>query len=248
MSSLDNKSKGAEFPNEFGPGQGGLSHSEIFFGPGFALYNCMKIVLILITALFVFGCGSQPGLQKRSSTPAPENLISANSCQGNELSSRVTSISGNDQDFRQSVGDLVSVSLNPAELGSVSGALNGATGVELKMVLTFDTSHQIISESSKFRIIIKDSFVGTAGTNGNLISPIEVVHAAGSQLSGSFDPSQRILHVQFSDAYGHVSVDGQIQNGQLNGQVQFVNTKAWNGSTPRQGTLGRIQATSCSFQ
>ncbi len=245
---LDNTDRGAEFPSELRPWPSGLSHSEIFFGPGFALSYSMKLVLILITALFVFGCGSQPGLQKRSTSVVPENLISANSCQGNELSSRVTSITGNDQDFKQVVGDLVSVSFNPAELGSVSGARSGTTGVELKMALVFDSSHQIISASSKFKIMIKDSFVGTAGVDGNLIVPIEVVHATSSQLSGSFDPSQRVLHVQFSDADGRISVDGQIQNGQLNGQVRFVNGTAWDGSPPRQGTLGRIQATSCSFQ
>lgn len=203
---------------------------------------------VLITALFVFGCGSEPGLQKRSSSVAPENLITANSCQGNELSSRITSLSGSDQAFRQVVGDLVSVSLNPAELGSVSNSISGTTGVELRMALVFDSSHQIISSSSKFRVTIKDSYVGTTGTDGNMITAIEVVHAASSQLTGSFDPNQRTLHVQFSDSYGRISIDGQVQGGQLIGQVQFVNSTSWDGSAPRQGTLGRIQATSCSFQ
>ena len=247
MSFLGNINKGQSSPLNSARREG-LSHSEIFFGPGFASYKRMKTNWILITALFVFGCGSEPGLQKRSSSAAPENLITANSCQGNELSSRITSLSGNDQGFRQVVGDLASVSLNPAELGTVSGSVSGTTGVEVRMALVFDSSHQIISSSSKFRIIIKDSFVGTRGTDGNIISSIEVVHGASSQLSGSFDSSQRTLHVQFSDAYGRVSVDGQVQGGQLNGQVQFVNSVAWDGSAPRQGTLGRIQAASCSFQ
>ncbi len=208
----------------------------------------MKLNWLIITALFIFGCGSEPGLQKRSFSAAPETLISPNSCQGNELSSRVTSLSGNDQDFRKLVGDFVSVSMNPVELGSVSGASSGATGVELKMLLVFDSSHQIISGSSKFRITINDSFVRTKGTDGKIISAIEVVHTGSSQLAGSFDPSQRVLHVQFSDSYGHLTVDGQVQGGQLIGQVQFMNLKSWDGSTPRQGTLGRIQAASCNFQ
>ena len=225
-----------------------LSHFENILGLCFALSKVMKKNLILITALFVFGCGSQPGDQRAHSVGVSANSVLANSCQGNELSSRITSLSGNDQNFQQVVGDLVSVTLNPSELGTISGAPSGTTGVDLKMTLVFDSAHQIISRSSQFRITIKDSYVGTIGTDGKTIGPIEVVHNNSSQLSGSFDPGQRILHLQFSDSFGRISVDGQIQGNQLKGQVQFMNSKSWDGSTPRQGTLGQIQATSCSFQ
>ena len=206
------------------------------------------MILALILGLFAFGCGSDPAVQKLRSSAALANSISANSCQGNELSSRIISVSGSDSSFRETVGNLVSVSMNPQDLGTISGSASGSTGVSMMMALVFDSSHQIISGSSTFKISIKDSLVGTVGTDGRAILPIDILHSKQSQLSGSYDPSQKILHLVYSDRYGQILVDGQASGNYLSGQVQFANSVAWDGSTPRQGILGSFQASSCSFQ
>lgn len=211
----------------------------------------MEKMFWLALGLMLVGCGAQPGSQSLRAVGSPASAVSANSCPGNGLSSKITSLVGSDSSFRQVVGNLIAVSMNPEELGAISGSvgsISGSTGVSMSMALVFDSSHQIISGSSTFKISIRDSLVGKIGTDGAAISTIDIVHSTQSRLSGSYDPSQKILHLVYSDSYGSISVDGQTLGNSLNGQVQFANSVAWDGSTPRRGTLGAFQASSCSFQ
>jgi hypothetical protein len=207
----------------------------------------MKWFFGVITVLMLLGCGSPPAALRFKPNDAVATAFSINTCQGNQLSARITSLLS-DSDYRKVVGDFVSVSMSPAELGNIGGAVSGSTGVDMQLTVAFDSQHQVDPKNSKFKITIRDSLVGTLDTNGKPIAPIQVVQTAPDQLSGSYDPSQKILQLQFADGYGQITVQGQLKGSVIQGDVKFQNSQAWDGSVPRSGTLGQFQAQSCSFQ
>lgn len=186
-------------------------------------------------------CNPKPS-STRSEERRGSDVKTTASCQGSEFSTRVLNSSAS---FQQTVGDLVSAVMDPLYLGDISGASSGVTGVTVTMKLVFDAQKQIVPQSSRFEILIKDSWVGDAGTDGEPILAIEILHDGTSQLSGSLQGENLQLH--FSDEYGSIDLSGQVRDGLLQGTISFVNSRSWDNSAPRSGTLGQIQVSSCSF-
>lgn len=209
----------------------------------------MRFFCLLVLSLLLVACSGRVepkgvlGGKLNPSSPANQQ----NACSGTELSARIVNPIPDDQ-FRVLVADLVSATLEPSQVGNISGSGSGATGVDLLMNLKFSSNHSIDSNSSQFRLIIRDSYVGQIGFDAQKIEPIEIVHGGGSQLTGSYDPNTRNLAVTFTDEYGTIQVYGQIQNDALVGTVSFNNFVSWDGGAAKSGTLGSIQAQSCSFQ
>lgn len=208
--------------------------------------NKRILSLLFVLCFGLWGCSnSSPTKASGNNIKNDPGQLETNKCSGSQFSVRVFDTSVNDEAFRGRVADLVSASMNPFELGQVSGAITGSTGVTVTVNLVTDASGNIISNQSQFNLSIHDSYVGQSGSEGGSILPIQIAHTTDSQLAGSYSSQTKQLNLQFSDEYGEISIQGRIANSQFSGTVQFSNFISFDESSPKSGVLGQFQINNC---
>lgn len=147
--------------------------------------------------------------------------------------------------FKSRVGDLVSASLDPQQLGEIEGAGATGTGLDLYVKLKADAQGQVASDSA-LQILIYDSFVGQIDSqSGQQIQPYPIVITKGAQ--GVLNRSQRSFQVSFSDAYGTVILEGTFDDSMARGTVRFSNTRSFDNGAPRSGQLGQFVIPACNL-
>jgi hypothetical protein len=146
--------------------------------------------------------------------------------------------------FESQVKAFVSATLNPTLLGSVSGDVNAATGIDLKGTWSFDASGALLTNGSGVSIEIFDSFVGTI-SNGEPVLPYTIDF--GSAISGSLNRATGEFTVVFTDKYGSIIFKGTKGATYSEGTVKFNNTAAVAGYAPTSGTLGSFKINNCAL-
>lgn len=154
------------------------------------------------------------------------------------------SLSAGGSTFKSRVGDLVSATLDPQQLGDIAGAGATGTGLDLYLKLKADAQGQIAAESG-LQILIYDSYVGQIDATGVQIQPYPIVITKGAQ--GLLNRGQRSFQVSFTDAYGTVILEGTYDDSYARGSVRFSNTRAFDGGAPRSGQLGQFVIPSCNL-
>lgn len=161
-------------------------------------------------------------------------------------------ITGSPQNlFEEAVRYLVSASIDPKELGSVSGQSGQNTGVrfwgvvETESSFTQGPSRQAIRlNTAELRITIWDSFAGQTDSAGNVI-PEYPIHFHGAA-EGYVDGTRAVL--TFSDSLGKIILDGTISKDYFQGAIRFDNVQYWDGRTPgAEGTIGSFKVPTCGF-
>jgi len=150
--------------------------------------------------------------------------------------------------FESRVKGLLSVTINPEEVGAISSLDNDSTGVRFQGTIKLDQSGQVVSSQSKLFIKVYDSFVGQTGSNGQILEPIPVSFN-GSSISGSINLQTGRGTIYFRDQYGEVRFDGQYdQSGLFKGTVSYTNSvSVVQGQSPSAGFLGQFYIARCAF-
>lgn len=147
--------------------------------------------------------------------------------------------------FEQQVKSFVSATLNPTLLGSVSGDINAATGIDLKGSWSFDSSGSLVLAGAAVSIEIFDSYVGTTDSAGETILPYTIDFSSAA--SGSLNRTTGQFTVVFRDSYGSITFTGTKGSTYSEGTVTFANTTAVSGYSPASGTLGSFKINNCAL-
>lgn len=146
--------------------------------------------------------------------------------------------------FEQQVKSFVSATLDPQNLGSISGNIYDKTGIDLFATFRFDSTGNIVADSSNVTIKIFDSYAKQV-YNGQVIEPYVVQFNAASE--GMIDRNTRQFQVKFRDGYGEIIFQGSYDNSIAQGTVYYQNYTAVSGYSPASGTLGSFRLYSCSL-
>lgn len=212
----------------------------------FAATNKISKILGMGFCLFLVACGGSKATQTRS-TAQGQNLTQSSCAAGTIYNETLDGISPySSRSFQDRVGDFVSATLAPSDLGSVSGDKNSKTNyISLTGKAKFDTNGQIIPAQSSLKILIYDSLVGSLNSDGEAISayPVTIEQA----VSGQYDSVQQTFTVIYQDSYGNVTLTGKVNGSSISGRIDFANTAAVDSLGPRSGALGAFSISTCAF-
>ena len=220
----------------------------------------MKNVLLLtVIALAFVGCNPNKEQSKRTSG-VRSATISGNtngtftqSYCGNNLSSIGTIYDQGTQqslysngNFEQRVKGLLSATIDPAEIGTISSSPNDQTGVRFQGTIKVESNGTVNLQQTKILIKVYDSFVLQSASDGsNQYQPIPIEFTSAA--AGQFNMQTGSGYVIFKDQYGEVRFDGNLSGDYLSGQVSFVNSANVTGGSAAQGVLGQFYVARCGI-
>ncbi len=148
--------------------------------------------------------------------------------------------------FEQRVKGLVSATLDPSEIGSISGEKNFSRQyISMAGSFKFDNSGNLQVADTSVQLLINDSLVGTKDAQNVAIEPYSVGFSAAT--SGSIDRAAKTFKVIFQDSYGSITFQGTYDASMARGRVDYANTQAVSGSTPASGVLGAFYISTCAL-
>ena len=145
---------------------------------------------------------------------------------------------------------LVSATMNPEDLGEVSGDVNSTT-TGIRFVGTIRTNAPFrpgtalqVAPGSEIRIDIWDSYAADGAAPAYPIT--FVAGQNGAQISGSFTSG---VNLMFRDQHGTIEFRGSVDGSNMySGTVLFQNLKNYDGSTGGAAeTLGQFRVPACGF-
>ena len=144
--------------------------------------------------------------------------------------------------FEDRVKGLLSVTVNPEEVGQISSLPSDSTGVRFKGAIKLDANGNVNLQQSSMLISVYDSYVLQYPEQ---FQAIEVSFAQAT--AGQFNMQTGQGYVLFRDQYGEVRFDGIIDAQNLSGTVSYKNNSHINGSAPAQGQLGQFSVARCGI-
>ena len=220
----------------------------------------MKNVLLLtIIALTFVGCNPNKESAKRTSgvraatVAGTTNGTFTQSFCGNNLSSIGTIYDQGTQaslystgNFEARVKGLLSATIDPAEIGTISSSPNDQTGVRFQGTIKVESNGTVNLQQTKILIKVYDSFVLQSATDGsNQYQPIPIEFTSAA--AGQFNMQTGSGYVIFRDQYGEVRFDGNLSGDYLSGQVSFANSANVTGGSAASGVLGQFYVARCGI-
>jgi len=231
-----------------------------------------KVILLAILSLIVSSCGSNSSSSGRSAvtrngngvttTNTSSGLVTTTCQQGQSTfgtiyeqsySVQSTQYIQYNSSFEDRVKGLLSVLINPSEVGSISGYDSDSTGVRFQGTIKLDASGNVVPAQTKLYIKVYDSYVlnGALDSSGQKYSPIPISFdgKSGQSVTGHINLQTGAGSVVFSDQYGNIRLDGQYDSsGLFRGTVSYTNTvTVVQGQSPSSGILGQFYIARCAF-
>ena len=212
-----------------------------------------KILVGFMILAFVTGCNNKKnstGVNTRLNDVSTLNNLGLSCVNGSSNIGTIYDQNGGYSltagSFEDRVKALLSATINPSEIGTISAGASDATGVRFQGNIKIDTSGQVVLASTKIKILVYDSYVLNSqyASDGKKYEavPLEFTSAA----EGRFDNTGS-GYVLFRDSYGEIRFDGQYDNQYFKGTVSFRNTQSVLGGTAAQGTLGQFYVARCGI-
>lgn len=207
----------------------------------------MKKILILLPILFLVACNQKKDNKANiQRTTIGGNVGGLNTCMNGQ--SGVGTIfdagqAGAAGTFEARVKALLSASVNPAEVGTISSAANDVTGVRFKGIIKLDAAGNVQAAASNITIEVYDSIT----LSGQEPIRLEFSTSSGAQITGQFNTQTGDGTVTFSDGYGNIQFAGRIDAQNFSGTVRFQNTQNITGAANASGTLGQFTVARCGI-
>lgn len=134
--------------------------------------------------------------------------------------------------FESQVKGFVSATMDPELLGSISGDINGKTGVDFCGIFKFDSVGNLVPSASAVNIKIFDSYAVDT-TLSPQVPPYTVSFSKGMQ--GYVNHTVRQVDVTFQDDYGVIRFKGEFNDQYVQGLVYYQNKTAVSGFSPSNG-------------
>lgn len=152
--------------------------------------------------------------------------------------------SANPTSFEARVKAFVSATMDSNLLGSIEGAIDAKTGIDLFPTFKFDSSGNVDLAGSNFTMKIFDSYAKTY-YQGTYIEPYTIQFFQAS--SGSINRAARTFTITFKDEFGDITFTGNYGSQVVSGTVSFNNYTSATGGQTARGTLGQFSIHSCSL-
>ncbi|AGH95307.1 hypothetical protein [Pseudobdellovibrio exovorus] len=207
----------------------------------------MKKLICLMALSLLAACSPQ-----KSSVKSNINTTTA-TISGTPMGQCTTSVSSigiiydqTSYNFESQVKGLLSATLSPNEVGSISGMANAATGVRFSGLVKLDGSGNVVGSQSSFKITVYDSIWQMNQTASNLIE-ISFTAAKGATISGQFNTQTGDGYLSLQDQYGVVRLTGKIDAQSFSGTVSYQNSVSVVGGQPASGNLGQFYIARCAL-
>ncbi|KYG64065.1 hypothetical protein AZI86_14775 [Bdellovibrio bacteriovorus] len=203
--------------------------------------------VLVLAALTLSACAKKDdSASGRVVTRGGSGIVTQNTC-GNAAQAQAVGKIFDSQSygsrFEEQVKAFVSATLDPEALGTISGNINDATGIDFTASFPFDSNNQLIAAQASISIKIFDSYAKTT-YNGQVVPPYEVAFSQAK--SGTINRNTRQINVVFEDEFGSITLTGTYDGSMVNGKVSFNNYKALKGS-PQSGQLGDFRIYQCAM-
>ncbi len=154
-------------------------------------------------------------------------------------------------DFTNRVKALLSVNIQPNNVGQVSAGQADSTGVRFSGQIKVDVNGQILGDQSKMTISIYDSiWLSNKISNPNeqeIRIEFDPKAGRGAVISGQFDTSTGQGFISLRDNFGEIRFEGQMDAQRLSGLVKFQNSANVTGGQGLSGTVGQFYIQRCGF-
>lgn len=210
-----------------------------------------KLVLLSVTAVLMVACNPKKDAPKVTAVANRNNTnvqTFTSTCQQNQFQIGTIYDSGSQQvslynsgSYEDRVKGLLSATVNPQEVGQISGGQWDQTGVRFQGAIKLDTSGNVVGASSKMLIKVYDSYLLQSQTAMPI--PISIESAA----EGNFNTQTGVGYVVFKDQYGEIRFDGRIDAQNFTGTVSYKNTVSFDNGQPAQGQLGQFLIARCAI-
>lgn len=219
----------------------------------------MKNLVTVFTLLFLLA-----SCQQKKSTGARANLVNSGNSGITSLGGSLgacnstsqvvgtifdggTNVSGS---FQDRVVALLSATVLPQDVGTVSSAANDASGTGIRFTgsVKLNQTGAVVAAQSSVEIDVYDSIWLQNKTYNPTEEPIKLGFsvADGSTLSGQFNLTTGQGYLVLKDQYGQIRFDGQLDAQYFSGTISFANTSSVSG-TAASGTLGQFKTLTCGF-
>ena len=214
-----------------------------------SFFNKSVMTVLALAALFMSACAKKDDSSVRTAdrsavAAAAQSTNTTNHCADKSANwGKIFDAANNSAQFEGQVKGFVSATLDPDNLGTISGDINAKTGVDFCGWFQFDSAGNLVPSSSAVIIKVVDSYANQV-INGQTVQPYNVTFSAGT--SGTVNHTTRQMDVVFKDNYGELRFQGQYgANGDMNlieGTVYYTNTVAVSGYAVSSGPLGKFRA------
>lgn len=208
----------------------------------------MKKLTILIALTLLAACSPKKNSVK-ANVATIAGVPTGTQCATGTNQSSVGSIydSQNSMNFENQVKALLSATISPYEIGSISPQSSAQTGVRFNGVIKMDANGNITGAQSRLTITVYDSIWLANQSNNNLIQIVFDPTKAGTVISGQFNISSGDGVLSLKDQYGEIKFQGRIDAQNFSGTVSFQNTASVIGGAPASGTLGQFFIQRCAI-
>ena len=210
----------------------------------------MKKLLVLLALTLLAACSPKKSSVK-ANVGVPATINIAGVATGTQCASTSANAgiifdnSGNSYNFENQVKALLSATINPSEVGTISAQANG-TGVGFTGIVKLDANGNVVGGQSNVTITVYDNIWYMNQTAANLIE-LKFNPTNGATLAGQFNMSSGDGFLSLTDKYGEVRFEGKIDAQNFSGTARFQNTSSVLGGTPASGALGQFQIQRCTI-
>lgn len=213
----------------------------------------MKKLTLLIVLALMAGCNPKKNSVKSSTTATISGVQVGTQCTGTANASYGTiyDSTNTSYDFNNRVKALLSVNIQPTDVGFVSSGQADLTGVRFTGTVKLDANGAVLSDQSKVMISVYDSvWLNNRYTNPNeqeIRLDFDPKAGRGATITGQFDPSSGSGTLILQDSYGEIRFNGTIDAQRMSGTIAFQNSKNVTGGAALSGTLGQFYIERCAF-
>lgn len=214
----------------------------------------MKKLTLVLGLIILAGCNPKKSSVKSATTTiSAEQVASLTNCAGqaNTGTGVIYDTSSTSMNFNNQIKALLSVNINPNNVGTVSASPSDTTGVRFSGKIKLDSSGNVVQEQSNVLISIYDSiWLNERYTNPSAEEiKIEFSPARSATITGQVNPADAAnSFISFRDSYGEIRFENiQVSANNLSGTVRFQNSTNVMGGAPASGTLGQLFIQRCAF-
>jgi hypothetical protein len=210
-----------------------------------------KLTLLLILSLLA-ACNPKKNSVKANTTSATISGVTLGQCAGVNASQVGTiydsSFTGQ---FAIQVKSLLSATIDPANVGTISSSESDTTGVRFSGKVKIDTNGNVVGAQSNVLVSVYDSIWLNAKIANPNEEEIRLNFAPatndGSSITGQFNVSTGEGYLNLSDKFGDIRFQGRIDAQRLSGTVSFANKANVSGGSGLSGNLGQFYIQRCAF-
>lgn len=208
----------------------------------------MKKFTLLLMLLMVAACSPKKDSVRSARTVGSNigTLGVANQCPNG--ASNIGAIYDQTGNLENQVRALLSATMLPQDIGSVSSLPTDSTGVRFAGKMKLDANGNVIGAQSKILIEVYDSiWLQNRLSNPNEKAiQIEFDPASGATITGQFNMQTGQGYINLHDQYGDIRFTGAIDAQYFSGTVSFQNTSSVVGAAS-QGNLGQFYILRCGI-